>query len=541
MKGTTCWWLAETTPGALEPLGVLCAIIALGLLLGRLKWRKMSLGTSAILFVALAAGHFEMQVPEGLGTLGLVVFVYGVGITAGPTFFRGLARDGMAMASLSGIVVLSSAVTTWIVTRLADLPAPLAGGLYAGAMTSTPALGAVSDVLKGNPDVAVGFGVAYPLGVIGVVLFVQIIGRRLEPEPQDDSSDQSARSRATEIKRWLVEVQNPAVVGKRPGAVSAIAMSSCQVSRVVQGSRLEPVGPEFAFELGQQVLVVGSEHDAVVATEVLGKVIERDDTTLDGVTQRRHVVVTSPQVVGQSLRDLRLLSRFGITVVRIRRYDVEFVPNSTTVIEFGDTLTVVGQPEPLREFGKFAGHRPKILDETDLVSLSLGLLLGLFVGSLKLQVAGQTVSLGIAGGPLVVGLVLAHFRRIGPIVGHFPIAARSLLLEGGLALFLADAGVAAGATFTTVLGDYGPRLVIAASVIGTVPLVAGALVARYLLRMPPLQLIGAACGAMTSTPGLAAVTGKTDSSVPVVSYVAAYPVALTLVTLIAPILIQLLS
>lgn len=471
----------------------------------------------------------------------MVAFVYGVGITAGPSFFRGLARDGISMAGLSVVVVLSGAAMTWGVTRFAGLPPPLAGGLFAGAMTSTPALGAVTDASGGSSDVAVGFGVAYPLGVIGIVLFVQILGRRIgDDEGEPGGDDSRTRPGHPEIRRWLVEVQNPSVVGKRPSAVSAIATSGCQVSRVVQGNRLEPIGPDFTFEFGQHVLVIAAEHDAVVATEVLGRMIERDDTTLDGVSQRRHVVVTSPDVTGKSLHELRLLSRFGITIARVRRYDVEFVPNSETVLEFGDTLTVVGQPEPLREFGHVAGHRPKVLDETDIVSLAVGMLCGLGLGAIRFEIGGQSLSLGLAGGPLVAGLVLSHFRRVGPIVGHLPNAARTLLLDGGLALFLASVGVAAGASFVDVLGDHGPKLLLAAAAIGVVPMIVAATVGRYLLRMSPLRLIGAACGALTSTPGLAAVTGKTDSSVPVVSYVAAYPVALTLVTLIAPVLIRLL-
>lgn len=527
------------TATSVDPLVTLTAIIGVGVLLGRIRWGGMSLGTSAILFVALLAGHLGGEIPEGVGRLGLVAFVYGVGITAGPSFFRGLARDGMSMAVLSVVVVLTGAVTTWGVTRFADLPPPLAGGLFAGAMTSTPALGAVTDATGGSSDVAVGFGVAYPLGVVGVVLFVQILGRQIgEGDGEASGGDSWSRPGHPEIRRWLVEVQNPSVVGKRPSGVSAIAVAGCQVSRVVHGNRLEPIGPDFTFELGQQVLVVAAEHDAVVATEVLGRMIERDDTTLDEGSQRRHVVVTSPDVVGKSLRELRLLSRFGITIARVRRYDVQFVPSSETILEFGDTLTVVGQPEPLREFGRVAGHRPKVLDETDIVSLAAGMLIGLGLGSIRVEAFGQSVSLGLAGGPLVAGLVLAHFRRIGPIVGHVPIAARTLLLDGGLALFLADAGVGAGSTFTEVLGDYGPKLLVAAAVIGVAPMIVAATFGRYVLRMSPLRLIGAACGALTSTPGLAAVTGKTDSSVPVISYVAAYPVALTLVTLIAPALIR---
>ena len=229
-----------------------------------------------------------------------------------------------------------------------------------------------------------------------------------------------------------------------------------------------------------------------------------------------------------------------MTITRIRRHDFEFVPAADTVIEFADVLSAVGQPECLATFAAFAGHRPTTVDQTDLISLTVGLAAGIVLGSMRFEVLGETASLGLAGGPLLVGLVLGHFGRIGPVVGHFPRAARTLMTDAGLALFLAAAGVDAGGSFLAVVREQGVWLCAAAALIALVPLMLGLWLGRSVWHMSLLRITGAVSGGMTSTPGLAAITSHTDSSIPVVSYVAAYPIALCLITVLSPMLAKLL-
>jgi len=521
-----------------DPLLVVIGVTAVGVLLGRLSIRGLSFGTSAVLFVALVAGHFGLHVPDNLGTLGLLVFVYCVGISAGPTFFRGLARDGRTLAFLGALLVGAGGAATWAAARLLDLPAGLAGGLFAGAMTSTPALGAVNEAMLDDPDVAVGFGVAYPFGIIVVVLYVQFLPKLLRSDALDA---QASGSDTPSIVHTVVEILNPAIIGKRPSSIGAIAETSCQVPRVFRDGRFQPIPANFAFELGQHVLVVGTRNRVETVVETLGREVEGNDVPLDADQQRRTIVVTSRDIVRHSLKDLRLLSRYGVTIVRIRRSDLEFVPTASTVIELGDILTAVGEPADLDRFVRVSGHRPKTIDETDILSLCAGLLLGVLVGSVQLVLGGATVTLGLAGGPLFVGLVMGHFRRIGPLVGTYPNAARMFMTEAGLALFLCDAGIRAGSSFVPVVREQGLVLCLASILIAVVPLVAGSLAAIFWFRMPLLQMLGATCGGMTSTPGLAAITNKTDSNVPIVSYVAAYPVALALITFLAPLLARMLK
>jgi putative transport protein len=275
--------------------------------------------------------------------------------------------------------------------------------------------------------------------------------------------------------------------------------------------------------------------------EVLGQPCEEVNYTLDLERQRRRVVATSKELIGRSLEKLHLLSRFGVTISRITRQDVEFVPSPQDRILHGDALSVVGEPEALDRFVAFAGHRERTLDETDLMSLALGLLLGVLAGQIEVTLAGRTVSLGLAGGPLLVGLLLGHWGQIGPLVGRIPRAGRLLLGEIGLAMFLAQAGASAGATIVPVLAEHGVSLCLAAIVLVVVPLMTGLVTARYLLRISTLEMCGAICGAMTSTPGLGAATANVESSLPAISYATVYPVALILITLTAPLLLTLIS
>lgn len=528
----------------MSPILILFIVVATGLAVGRFAVRGVSLGTSAILFVALVAGHFGMRIPEGFGTLGLSVFVFCVGISAGPTFFRSLTSHGRALAAIGALIVLTGVAVTFVCAKAFGLPAELAGGLMAGAMTSTPALGAITQSVSDPSSVAVGFGVAYPIGILAVVIALQIALKCFgedsnststgHGETDDDSEDHK-------IHRRVVRVVNPRVAGNRPSDVHALDQPSCQLSRTRDGNRWRPTPADYRFKIDDEVMLVGSETEIARAAETIGDLLDTNDPVLDGDHERRYIVLTSPRFYGNTLRSLKLRSQHGVTVARIDRQDVEFVPSSSTRLEMGDGLIVVGEPDDLSRFAVTAGHRPRALNETDLLSLVAGIVAGLLLGMVSVQFAGLSVSLGVAGGPLLVGLVLGHFRRLGPVRGSYPPAAMLLMTEGGLALFLADAGVSAGANVVEMLVQRGPGLCIAATLIAVLPLAVGILSARHLAKLSRWKTLGATCGGMTSTPGLAVLSGATDSSEPATSYVAAYPIALVMITIAAPILVGLLK
>jgi putative transport protein len=521
-----------------NPLLVLFATITLGLLVGQVRIAGVSLGSSGVIFVALAMGHLGARLPDEVGKIGLVLFVYCVGITAGPSFFRVFVRHGRQIGQLTVALVLVAAGSAWLLARTLSIPADLTAGLFAGSLTSTPALAAAMERLPQGSQVAVSYGLAYPFGVVAVVVFVQLVPRLLRVDLNALSRSLAARDAENrEIVRVLVEVVNPAVTGQRLADLPFIAESNCQVSRQLKGNRLVPVTADFQLEAGQHVLLVGRQFRVDRVLPLLGHRSDKTDFVMDTEHERSQVIVTSKEVVGRSLRDLRLLASFGVTVSRITRYDLEFVPDLDDVVEYGDALSVVGEPANLQRFAEHAGHRARAFDETDIISLGLGVIVGVLLGLVEFRLGGQTLKLGLAGGPLLVGLLLGHLGHLGRLRGHLPRASRLLLQEIGLVFFLAAAGLEAGAGIVEVVRGRGLELCLVAIVIAFVPMVAGALAARYVFKMNLLQSLGAVCGGMTSTPALGVITSSVDSEIPVISYAASYPVALILATVMAPALV----
>ena len=527
--------------GAADELLALFVVIGLGLTIGKISFRGISLGASGVIFVALAAGHFGFQVPRIAGAMGMVLFVYCLGIGAGPGFLRVFLQQGKALAIVGVAMNASATVVAWAIAKSMAWGPDLVSGLLAGALTSTPALAAASERLPGDSEVAVGFGVAYPFGVLGVIFFVQIVLRIFGESLADAERDDSNSSNNDPIVRVLVEVLNPSVVGKELSDVAVISHFNCQISRLVVGGKLEPIPAEFALALQQRVLIVGRRSRISDAADVLGKQCDDSGYTLDLERQRRRIVVTSKELVGHSLTQLRFRTRFGATITRISRHDIEFVPQSEEKLQFGDALTAVGEGPALERLANFAGHREQSLDETNLISLTTGLVFGVLVGSVEFSYGGGSISLGLAGGPLLVGLILGHFGRIGPVVGYMPKAARWLCAEIGLAMFLAHAGSQAGTEFVSVVTEHGLLLCGSAVAILAIPLAVGFFLARYVLRIGILETLGGICGAMTSTPGLGVVTSQVASSLPATSYAAVYPVALIIITLLTSGLISLLQ
>lgn len=524
-----------------HPLISLFLIIGLGLALGQITVKGVSLGSSAVLFLALVFGHFGFSIPGGAGTLGLVLFVYCVGIAAGGRFFSAIRREGSRLALLSLVMVGTGAGVAILMGKLLDLPADLAAGIFAGALTSTPALAAANEGLKeaGAGGLVIGYGIAYPFGVIGVVLFVQALPRILKLDLS--APDEDVGKRDEQVETAVVEVTNSNLFGKRITDSGINHFNACQVSRVFRDGKLEPLAYQDCFEKGQILFLVGRRKEIGLAIDFIG---ERSDVRVprDSENERRMLLVTDKKLAGLSLREVGPLKNHGVVITRVHRLGLEFVPNAETIIEVNDMVTVVGVPGQISAFAKLVGHRASAMGETDLLSLSLGLALGILLGIIPFALpGGQPITLGLAGGPLLAGLVLGHFGRVGRLVGHIPRATRVLLQEFGLVLFLADAGVRGGGALVETVQNQGLILFAAGIAVTVIPLVLGFWVAVKILKIPALQALGGICGGMTSTPALGAITARTEAQTPVISYATAYPVALILMTLVAKAVVTLMS
>ncbi len=526
----------------LHPLATLFAIIALGLVLGKIKFKGLSLGASGVIFIALLFGHFHYKIPEGVGNIGLVLFVFCIGITAGPGFFSAFARKGANLAKLSIITVFSGAATTYLLARLIGIPANLASGLFAGALTSTPGLAAAMESAQTDPGmVSIGYGIAYPFGVVGVVLFIQLMPRLLGKDLAQEAATEPSQKTA-QIVRVLVEVCNPDLNGKlMEDEMPFLNEKECCISRVLADGKLHPLKHATCFQTGQTYLLVGNNAKLPDIIKHIGREIHKE-AILDADNERMQIAVTSKVLAHRSLAELQPLKNHGVIISRITRHDVTFVPDSSMRIEHGDLLTVVGTPSDLHAFAKLAGNKHKILHSTDIISLAIGITLGVILGMIPIKLPGlKTFSLGLAGGPLFVALIMGYFKHIGKLSSHMPAASKILLMELGLLFFLADAGIKAGGSMVNVLKTHGTTLFLAGAGISVMPMLLAYFIATKCFKMNILESLGAICGGMTSTPALGALSAKVDSDTPVACYATAYPVALILMTLAAQLLLSVLE
>ena len=537
-------------PAAINPVLVLFTTLLAGLAFGKVKFFGLSFGSSGVLFAALLLGHFGFKIPSGIGKIGLVLFVFCVGLSAGPGFFSAFAKKGIDFVKLSVIAVLSGAAIAFLVAKTLHINADLIAGIFAGALTSTPALAAAMEALPEQSGmVSIGYGIAYPFGVIGVVLFIQLLPRILKKDLQqvadqlENGEGGASRSvRESEIMRTAVEVLNPALFGN--GIAEDIALTdvaSCCVSRVLKNGRFVPLQSDTNFEQGQVLLLISRKKDVDVLIEYLGR--ESDvEQMIDADHERMEVVITDPDFIGKTLAELNPLKNHGVIVSRIIRNGIPFVGANDIALENGDTLISVGALRDLHSFAKTAGHKTKALHVTDLVSLAAGITLGVLLGLLPIHLPGmKSFSLGMAGGPLFIALILGHFGRVGPISATMPKASNMLLMDLGLVFFLASAGIKAGESLVPVLAEHGVVLVLAGALITILPMLSTYFIAVKLLKMNILEALGGICGGMTSTPALGILSDKVDSSIPVTSYATAYPMALILMTVCAQILITILS
>lgn len=524
-----------------QPILILFAIIFFGIALGSIQIKGLSLGLSGVIFTALLAGHFQLQIPSGVGNLGLVLFVYCVGLSAGNRFFSALANQGSKLAILALVIIGAGVLCTYLCGVLFDIPGGISSGIFAGALTSTPALAAAMEVLSdNNSGVSIGYGIAYPFGVVGVVLFVQLLPRLLKYDLNKEAGKVD-KDKNTAIVSRLIRITHTHLKNMGIADYDVLDGMQCKITRVAKEGRLVPLSAHDTFQPGQELLIVGNEDTLPIAASFLGEMCD-NPYPMDTSKERKELILTSASYAGKTLRDLNPFKNDHIIVSRISRLGFTFIPTSDTVLERNDILTVVGTTESIDRFAKKIGHRSSAINATDLLSLGFGLSIGIILGMLQIGLpGGASISLGIAGGPLVAALILGHLGKIGPFVGYIPRQTRILLQDLGLVLFLANAGISGGADLVSTIQQYGGIVFVLGMIVTAIPMIVGYFVAMKVFKMNILECLGGICGSMTSTPALGAIASKTDSQAPVVSYATAYPVALILMTIGAKIIISALG
>jgi putative transport protein len=526
---------------------VLFAILAIGTGIGQLSFRGVSLGAAGVLFTAMIFGHFGLSVPKPVMELGLLLFVYAVGLQAGPRFFRTFRRHGIQFVVIAWVTVGVGALATIAVQQWLGLSYDLAAGLYTGALTCTPALAAAIDAVGRFPTgnsgpVSVGYGIAYPFSMIGVVLLVQFLPRILKRDLRNEekrwSAEKESESPGLQSRQFLIT--NPNCDGRKVSEVNPRRMSLANISRIKHGDQVFAASPGRTLYLGDVVMVVGTPEELEKMQFLLGEEThQRMDVNADVLSVDADV--TAESLTGKRLAEMRVWERYTVVITRIRRQGLEIAPTGNVTLEMGDNIRVVGDKEAVEDFVRLVHGSPRRADETNMLPFLAGLLLGIGVGVIPINLAsGVNVKLGTAGGAFLVGLLVGHFGGIGPLRLYVPTAAKNLSRELGLMLFLAGAGVSAGSNFVEILQQQGASLLVGGAVITICSVLAGLLVMHLGYRMNLLASMGALSACMTNPPGLGAANAQTESDLPTLSYASAYPVALIFKILLAQLLVEVL-
>jgi putative transport protein len=533
----------------------LCAVIVGGLILGSVKVRGIRLGSAGVLFAGIVFSHFGAGVDHGIldfvKDFGLVLFVFMIGLQLGPGFFGSLRRNGLRHNALAmAVVVLGTGLALGVGAAMGLLPAGIVGVL-AGATTNTPSLGAAQQALSAMPAVAdagvelatLGYAVAYPLGILGIIGALVIVRAvfRIDPAAEGAALDAQREGHAPVMRR-TIEVRNTNLEGVALARLPRIHDFGVQVSRYRRaGSAAVHVAHgSTVLHVGDAIVVVGPEAELDAFERIVGARLEEDLTTIPGDITFRRVIVTRKGVLGAMLSELHLGQRFGVKVTRVIRSGVELAAFNTLRLQFGDVLHLIGDSASLERAGSALGNSPRALDETHFMPIFLGIALGVVLGAvpIALPMVPEPVRLGLAGGPLIVAILLSRIGNIGPLVWYVPNSARLAFRELGITLFLAGVGLKAGEGFVaTVVSDRGLLWMGLAAIVAIVPPVVVGVVARATMKMNYATLAGVLSGSMTDPPALAFASGVCRSEAPFLAYATVYPATMVVRVVVVQVLV----
>lgn len=556
-------WLQDllTNPNSIAHIVALYAfVIAAGVLLGKIKFFGISLGVTFVLFVGILAGHFGFTgnpaILSFLQDFGLILFVFCIGLQVGPSFFSSFKRGGITINLLAvGIVFLNIAVALILYFALQGrIDIPMMVGILCGAVTNTPGLGAVNEALQQlhyqGPEIAMGYACAYPLGVMGIILSMIIIRYICRVDVKQDSEEIQKEEEANpHMKPYTIslKVQNEALSGKTLSQVQNFLARDFVCTRIIQDGHMITPNANTVLRLGDRMFFVCAEDDSEAIMAFIGPKIEQDwDATnqQDKPMVSRRILVTQPNINGKTLGELHFSSMYGVNVTRVNRSGMDLFAARQLRLQVGDRVMVVGPQDAIERVANLLGNQLRRLDHPNIVTIFVGILCGILFGSLPIAIPGMPtpVKLGLAGGPLIISILIGRFGHKVKLVTYTTMSANLMLREVGLVLFLASVGIKAGENFVQMVveGD-GVLYVGIGFLITFIPLLITGIVARWHHRVNYFTLMGLIAGSNTDPPALAYANQIAGNDAPAVGYSTVYPLTMFLRILTAQLLVLLMA
>lgn len=536
-----------------SPLLLLFTVIAIGYGVGEIRIRGFKLGVAAVLFVGLGFGALspELSVPQFIIFLGLAIFVYTVGLSSAPAFFASFRRHGFKDVYFATFTVLLSALMAIGLGKWLSFDAALTGGLYAGASTNTPALAGLLDAIQKGADAGaiagateqavVGYSLAYPMGVLGVMLALFLIQKILKIDYQEEAKElHRDYPLGEDLTSRTFTVQHPDIVGKSLRAFRRdhdinVAFGRIQHEGMTTLSTWDTIPQE-----GDLLVLVGTEESIQLAAASIGPTAEGQLTYDRTIFDVRRLFISNDDVAGKTIASLNLQERFNLLITRVQRGDMDLLANGDTVLELGDRILMVAHRDDLPEIFKVFGNSYEALSKVNLLSFGLGIALGLLLGMVNITLpGGYSFSLGFAGGPLIVALLLGQLRRTGPIVWTLPYGANLTLRQVGLIFLLAGIGIRSGQTFyQTLQTELGYQVFLAGGVIAIVSTLATLLIGYKMLKIP-FSFLGGMVGSQPAVLDFA--VEQAGNKYPIIGYTRMLPVVLIGKILAVQILYNILS
>ena len=551
-------WVGDllTTASVAHVVLVLCVVSFLGLALGSIRVFGISLGIGGVLFSGIAVAHFmtragfplldagkasDWHVLHFVREFGLILFVYTVGVHVGPGFFSSLRKDGLKLNIMAMVIVVLGALITVGLIKFAGIPLPAAVGLFAGATTNTPALAAGAEALKmpavGLKDMvsmqSSAYAMAYPFGIMGIIvtmLLIRVI-YKVNLEREQEAIIKAQASKREPMIIMNIEIKEAKLDGLPLSKIALRQQCNVTISRVLQGDKVVVGMPNTVLKTGNIVHVVGPQEGVYKFRDAVGVESKVDVLGVHSPLTYQKILVTKGQYVTKTVGELDLEDRYGVTCTRVIRGEHSISPMSGVRISYGDTLGVVGAQDDVKELAADLGNSVKALNHPQIIPMFVAIALGVILGSIAIPLYGlpAPVKLGLAGGPLVVALILSRISRIGPLVYYLPQSANLALREVGIVLFLACVGLDCGGKFLDTLthGD-GIKWMCYATVITFVPLAVVGFFARSVMKLNFMTICGVLAGSMTDPPALAFAGQVTNSDAPSVAYSTVYPLTMIL-------------